>query len=364
LAIDPKRLTRVRCRFAPAEVVEIGAIEEKGEKREFRVGDKVRKGQRLAVLRSYDVGSKKSELFDALWQLRLDQDILELAEKARNAVPEVFVLNARRNVEADRSTVNRARNTLLAWGIPEEEIEAVRKEAEEKPKRKGKPETEKELEARLKRWSRVELKAPSNGVIVERNVSQHEVIQDRTSSLFQIAQLDRLMVLANVSEDDQPLLNALKPEERRWTIRAKENAAAVPGWIESVGSLVDPNQHTAVATGFIDNPDGKLRAGQFITASVILPPPAGELVLPAGAIVEEEHRTFVFVQPDAKNFFYELRRIAIVRRGQDVVHIRSRLTAEQERQGFQTVRLGERVVTTGAVELKAILEELKPGTDR
>jgi hypothetical protein len=88
------------------------------------------------------------------------------------------------------------------------------------------------------------------------------------------------------------------------------------------------------------------------------------LVVPAGAIVEEGHRTFVFVQPDAKSFFYELRRVVVVRRGQDRVHIRSRLTPEQERQGFQTVRLGEHVVTVGAVELKAVLEDLKAGTDR
>jgi cobalt-zinc-cadmium efflux system membrane fusion protein len=267
-------------------------------------------------------------------------------------------------VQGNRNAVNRARNTLWAWGIPEEEIEAVREEAEEKHKRKEKLETMKELQARLERWSRVELKAPSDGVIVERNVAQHEIVKDPTSNLFQIAQLDRLKVLAQVSEDDLPLLNALKPDERRWTIRTKAGDPGVPGWIESVGYLIDANQHTAVVTGFVENPEGRWRAGQFITASVTLPPRAGELVLPAGAIVEEEHRTYVFVKCDAKKSFYELRRVAVVRRGQDVVHVRSRLTPEQERQGFQTVRLGERVVTTGAVELKAILEDLKAGTDR
>ncbi|MHB1426438.1 MAG: hypothetical protein ACYC3I_25025 [Gemmataceae bacterium] len=54
----------------------------------------------------------------------------------------------------------------------------------------------------------------------------------------------------------------------------------------------------------------------------------------------------------------------MVRRSQDVVHVRSRLTAAQERQGFQTVRPGESVVTAGAVGLKAILEDLKAGTER
>jgi cobalt-zinc-cadmium efflux system membrane fusion protein len=360
--IDPDRLTRIHCRFAPAEVVEIGKPTATEENRELRTGDKVRKGQVLARLRSLDVGAKKSDLFDALRQLHLDQDLLDRTEKARGAVPEITLLNARRQVVADRSAVNRARNTLLAWGVPEEEIEAIRKEAEDSRKRK--PATEEEHKARLERWTHIELMAPMDGVIVERNVARHELIADNSSNLFQIAQLDQLKVVVQVSADNLPLLNALKPEERRWTIRTRAGGLAVEGRIESIGSVIDPEQHTAMATGLIDSAEGKLRAGQFITASITLAPPAGVLVLPAGAVVEEGGQTFVFIQPDPKKFFYEQRRVAVVRRGQDVVHIRSRLTDEHERQGFHTVRPGERVVTAGAVELKAILEDLKAGTDR
>ncbi len=161
---------------------------------------------------------------------------------------------------------------------------------------------------------------------------RQEALLSRDGTFFG---LDRLQVLAQVSEEDLPRLNALKPEQRRWNIRPKAGAPAVQGWIEEIGDWIDPNQHTAVATGFLDNHEGRLRAGQFITASVTLPSPAGDLVVPAGAIVEEGYRTFVFVQPDAKKFFYELRRIAIVRRGQDVVPIRSRLSPEQERRDFR-----------------------------
>jgi cobalt-zinc-cadmium efflux system membrane fusion protein len=364
LAIDPPRLTRVHCRFAPAEVVEIGTPEGVEEKRELRPGDKVRKGQMLARLFSIEVGFKKSDLFDALVQYELDQKIYDNMTKRSTAVPQVMLDTQWSKVQSDRNAVNRALQVLRVWGIAEGEIEAARKEAKDAPERKEKPLTEAEGKARLQRWARVELKAPNDGTIVERSVSQHEIVEDRTSNLFTIARLDRLIVLAQVPEDDLPLLNALKPEQRRWTIRPTAGAPAVQGWIEEIGYLIDPNQHTAVAKGFIDNPEGKLRAGQFIRATVTLSPPAGELVLPAGAVVEEGRQTFVFVQPDAKKIFYEQRRVAVVRRSQDVVHVRSRLTPEQERQGFQTIRPGERVVTVGAVELKAILEDLKAGEDR
>jgi cobalt-zinc-cadmium efflux system membrane fusion protein len=365
-ALDPTRLTRIRCLAGPAEVVEIGKPAGKEEDRELRPGDKVRKGQLLARLRSPAVGDKKSDLFDALVQLRLDQDMLDRTEKARDTVPDITLLKVQRQVAAGRNVVNRARNTLLAWGIPEQEIEAIRKEAEESLKRKAKSETEEEHKARLERWTHIDLKAPMDGVIIERSVTQHEMVVDNTLNLFQIAQVNRLLVIANAPENELPTLNALQPHERKWSVRTvgPTSVGGLTGPIEEIGYLINPNQHTAIIKGYIDNPEGKLRAGQFITASITLSPPVGVLVLPAGAVVEEGHQTFVFIQPDPKKLFYEQRRVVVVRRGQDVVHIRSRLTPEQERQGFQTVRLGERVVTPGVVELKAILEDLKAGTDR
>jgi cobalt-zinc-cadmium efflux system membrane fusion protein len=358
-AIDPDRLTRVRCRVAPAEVVEIGKAEGGAGGRPLRTGDKVRKGQLLAVFHSAAVGQKKNDLFDALVRLRLDEAILERAEKARDAVPEVFLLNARRNVEADRSAVNRAVNTLKAWGVPQEDIDAVSREADEDGRK------DKRGPARDKPWARVELRAPADGTIVERNVALHEVVVDGTVTLFQIARLDRLLVIASAPEDELPALSALKPEERVWSVRAAgTTGAGLTGPIEEIGYLIDPNQHTAVVKGHIDNPEGRLRAGQFITATVTLPPAAGEVVLPAAALVEEGRGTFVFVQPDARRPFYEERRVLVVRRSLDAVHVRSRLTAAQERQGLQAVRPGERVVTAGALELKALLDDLKARQDR
>jgi hypothetical protein len=53
-----------------------------------------------------------------------------------------------------------------------------------------------------------------------------------------------------------------------------------------------------------------------------------------------------------------------VRRGKDAVHIRARLTPDEERRGSQTVRPGEQVITAGALELKAILDDLKAAQGR
>ena len=57
-ALDPARLIRVRVRFAPAEVVEIGKIDDPHSspgnipplRRDLQAGDPVKKGDLLAVL--------------------------------------------------------------------------------------------------------------------------------------------------------------------------------------------------------------------------------------------------------------------------------------------------------------------------
>jgi cobalt-zinc-cadmium efflux system membrane fusion protein len=135
-ALDPARLVRVRVRFAPAEVVEIGKIDDPHAspgnvpalRRDLQAGDPVKKGDLLAVLFSVDLGNKKNDLFDALSQLKLDEEVLRRAEAHSDSVPEVFLLNAKRNVQADINAVSRAENTLKTWDISEEEIQAVRDE--------------------------------------------------------------------------------------------------------------------------------------------------------------------------------------------------------------------------------------------
>ncbi len=266
-ALDPSHLIRVRVRFAPADVVRIGQIKDPHGSpgniplltRNLQVGDPVKRGDLLAVLFSIDVGNKKNDLFDALSQLRLDDDVLKRAEANAAAVPEVFLFKARRNVEADHNEVNRTENTLKTWNIPEEDIQAVRDEARRATDTQQRRAAEKE---KLTEWARVELKAPDDGFIIEQNTALHETIVDNTTNLFQIAKVDPLIVLASVPEDELPGLHALKTRTQdhvRWTVRTV-GIQPIDGFVDDISYLIDPNQHTAVVRGHIPNPDGLLRA--------------------------------------------------------------------------------------------------------
>jgi cobalt-zinc-cadmium efflux system membrane fusion protein len=263
------------------------------------------------------------------------------------------------DLEGDINTINRAVSTLKTWGIPDQDIQAVRDEAEEVKKRRGKHDPEKDA-----LWARVEIRAPDDGIIVERNVSLHEIVVDNTTNLFQIAKVDRLMVFANVPEDDLPVLEALPTAQRRWTIKTV-GSDPIPGFIDDIGYLIDPNQHTAVVKGHIDNKDGKLRAGQFVTATVELPAPPDVVEVPSDAVVDDGQQCVVFVQSDPQRQYYTMRRVQLVQRFERTVFVRSKPFTKAEPRTNEEVELGllprvplrsgERILGWGVGELKAVL---------
>jgi cobalt-zinc-cadmium efflux system membrane fusion protein len=373
-ALDPTRLFRIRARFAAspssAEVVEIARIPDVPNDpkniqttfREIRSGDHVKRGELLAVFHSVDVGNKKNDLIDATYQLKLDQEVLTRAEAQSAAVPEVFLWNARRNVQVDVNTINRAVSTLATWGIADADIQAVRDEAEKVKERQGKHDQAKDA-----LWARVEIRAPDDGVIIERNVSLHEIIADNTTNLLQIAKVDRLAVFANCPEDDLPALERLSTAERQWTVETV-GSPPVKGAFEDTGYLIDPSQHTAVVKGHIDNPHGVLRAGQFITATVELPRPPGVVEIPTNAVVEDGQQCIVFVETDAKKNYYTMRRVELTNRFDTTVFVRSELPKKAKRPSAEDkepdmmpstpLEAGKRLLQSGVGELKAAYLDL------
>ncbi|MGZ3302250.1 MAG: efflux RND transporter periplasmic adaptor subunit [Isosphaeraceae bacterium] len=361
LALDTNRLAHLHTRFV-GEVVELGMISDSSEgteggrpkMRPIRFGDHVEKGQILAVLWSSELGEKKSEYVDALSRLRLEQETLTRLEALYKdeAIAERNLREARHNVEADEIAVARVERTLHAWRLTDEEIAAIRSEAELIRKRtapQGSP-----VE---KSWARVELHASLAGTVLEKNCAVGDIV-DTATDLFKIADLSQLWVWAHVYEEDLPTLLAL-PEPVRWTIRLKSDPAASPmaGWVEKIGDIIDPNQHTALVIGQVDNPRGRMRAGQFVTATVELPPTPGEVEVPVTAVVDDGEETVVFVQPDPRQPIFVMRRGTLLRRIGPHAYVRGR-AASPGAPTVLSIRSGDLVVSSGAIELKSALKQL------
>jgi cobalt-zinc-cadmium efflux system membrane fusion protein len=365
LFVDPSHLARVHTRFA-GEVVELGPAEPntaEGSPARLRFGDRVEKDQLLAVVWSKDLGEKKSELVDAILHRRLDEETLKRLQEAaeRGATSEQKLRDAQHNVEADTIAETRAERTLRSWRLSDEEIERIRKEADDLHEHK------KSLDPKAEsNWSRVEVLAPVAGVLVEVNVGPGDIV-DTTLDLFKIADLSRLRVQCQVYEEDLPLLQELTDRERKWVIRLGNDpdAKQLEGrfdHFDQIGHIIDPNTHTAQVMGWVDNPGGRLLIGQFVTAAISLPPPKNLVAVPVGAVIENGSGASVFVKtPESPtqsgSYRVQRRRVALVRQGDETVGVLAAPSQQQRQQGIQALEPHEFVVTSGALQLAAEMED-------
>jgi cobalt-zinc-cadmium efflux system membrane fusion protein len=395
LAPDTDRLLPVRSRFA-GEVVEIAetspAIRDSlTSRRPLTNGDPVKEGDLLAVVWCKDLGEKKSELVDALSRLRLDKDTYERLQTSSGggAIPVQALREAERNVAADRIAVSKAELTLRSWRLTDEEIAAIYKDAElvAERARRGEKAHDKDQE---KTWARVDVKAPFDGVILERNVTKGAIV-DSTTNLFMLGDLSKLHLFAYAYENDLPALNALKKKYAEqgkpipWTIhfRLDPTAKPLPGHIREIRPFLDATQHTVLIRGQVDNPDHQLISGQFISAVIQLDPSPNEVEIPLNALIEDGQESVVFVEEQPDELRYRLRKVKVLRRARDKAYILSpqglaldlagfqalnvgpfhwlgaALTAALADVGYQPLNVGDRVVTAGALEMRAKLLEMQ-----
>ena len=392
---DNERMFILRPRFAGA-IEEIKQVPDseypQGEKkyRPIRWGDRVKQGDTLAILWSRDLGEKKAALVDAICALDFSSRQKETQKRAvdEGALPLVTYLATVRQVQADRGALLTAERTLRMWKLPDAEIEAIRNEAKViiDLKKERKPEEE-------KNWARVEIQVPhfmkdnEAGmvagpsrplVIVEKNTQLGDMADPgRDMPLFKLADLSRLQIWVHPPEEYLPVLREkLKegPGALKWDIRFQSESARTPSLqqlpVTQVSPSLEPNQHTPMLMGYLDNPEGKYLIGQFVTATIYVPPPAHTVEIPTEAINHLNGQELVFVQnPKAADEFL-LRRISVVQSFKQTSLVRSQLTNDEEKLAevqrskgqfpvLQALRPGERVITRGVVELTTALEELR-----
>ncbi|HEX3727761.1 MAG TPA: efflux RND transporter periplasmic adaptor subunit, partial [Pirellulales bacterium] len=349
--LDPGRMVRAHSRF-DGEVVKIGTTTEtageplgrpKARARLLRFGDKVHKGEVLAVVWSKDVGEKKSELIDALSKLSIDYSMLQRYRAvAKGTVPERTIHEADRLYEGDLVAVDRAERTLRSWRLTEDEIAAVHREARDIQQQAGNQ--DKNLG---KSWAETEVRSPIDGVIVEKNFNVGDIVAN-SQDLFKIADLSHVQVFASAYEEDLAVIKALPPERRHWLIDLKSdpNDIPVPGKIDVIGNIIDPTQHSGAVMGGLDNADGRLSIGQFVTATIQLPPDPSLVAVPTSALIEDGMGGVVFVEVGRAGHVFARRKVVVVRRGRELAYIRSHPNPQEALAGAEGLLAGQRVIVS------------------
>ena len=141
--------------------------------------------------------------------------------------------------------------------------------------------------------NRYELRAPFDGVVVEKHLTPGEVV-DETTAAFTLSDLSRVWVTFGVSPKDLTQVQVGKPV----TVSAPELKAEVTGSVAYVGSLLGEQTRTATVRVTLENPQGSWRPGLFVTARVATDSRQAKVAVPETAIQTVEDKPTVFVRTD------------------------------------------------------------------
>ncbi len=197
------------------------------------------------------------------------------------------------------------------------------------------------LGARGGRGASFSLVSPINGMVVERKASPGQAV-DPSTNLFTVANLRHVWITVDVYERDIERIN--------------ENAQAVvtpsalpgesfPGRVTYAGGIVDPTSRTFKVRVELENPGRRLRPGMFARVRIQTPRLAGDTAIsvPELAVQEMNGRQVVFVASGRPGEFI-IRPVTVGGpTGSRAVAITAGL------------RAGERIVSSGAFQLKAEL---------
>jgi cobalt-zinc-cadmium efflux system membrane fusion protein len=144
----------------------------------------------------------------------------------------------------------------------------------------------------------VPVTAPISGEIVKAEIAEGEVV-DGSRAVYQIADLSRVWVEANLFEKDVPGIQGATQAE----IRIPSNPDEVfSGTLYKVGGTVDPESRTITALFLVDNRNARLKLNMTASIAVTTSHRSGVLAVPRGAIVRSGTRAVVFVHTTPEQF--------------------------------------------------------------
>jgi membrane fusion protein, heavy metal efflux system len=382
---DNDRLFAVRPRFA-GELTEIRHVPDStvslssSATRPLRFGDSVKQGENLAVLWCRDLGEKKAALVDAITSYRLSKDTVDrqkvLFEGAAMSLANFKA--SERQLQADSNAMLTAERTLKMWKLSDTEIQAIKDEANivHDQKKTRDPNLE-------KLWARVEVTAPKfcedpnrELVVLEKNTNMNDFVDPgRDTPLFRLADLSRLQIWVHPPEEYLPLLrDVLKKQGAgalKWQIRFQADpidSQPLELTVSHISPSLEPNQHTPMLIGYLDNPDRKFLIGQFVSATLFVPPPPDTVEIPTDAMNSVEGQDLVFVaDPQAPDRFF-VRRVAVVQRFRKATLVRTKLRPEdieasqneiaRGRLPFGPLAADAKLMNRGVIELMSAMDDL------
>jgi cobalt-zinc-cadmium efflux system membrane fusion protein len=211
-----------------------------------REGDRVQRGELMAVINSRELADAKSTYLAAAQRAQFARVSLEREENLwkKKISAEQEYLEARRQADEARLAQDVARQQLIALGVPAAAVDTLGQAAAES-------------------LSRYEIRAPLSGTVVERDLTVGEAVAaDR--NIFVIADLSSVWIEASIAAKDLVHVRQGQPA----TIVAQDAGVQASGRISFIGALVGEQNRRATARIVIPNTAGVWRPGLFVSVKL------------------------------------------------------------------------------------------------
>jgi cobalt-zinc-cadmium efflux system membrane fusion protein len=293
-------------------------------------GQQVAKGDVLLLIDSPDIAEAKGNFRKLLASLELAKKAVQREERLFSKMVSSQVDVETAKAQLSQTVIERAnaRTKLLNLGLSDEDISAL----EQAP-----------LDTIT---GLLTIRAPHSGIVLERAVSNGERIEPGNNLLL-LSDLSQIGVWADLKEDDLTRLNGNKQNLSVEVESIASPGKVYKGKIDSISGIMNEQTRTAQARITLNNPDGLLKPGMFVTLRLMLPGGGDALAVPKVAVLADAGRTFVFVHKEGD---YWIRRpVTLGATFNDSVEIKDGLS------------VGQKIIADGSFLLKSDVLRSKMG---
>jgi cobalt-zinc-cadmium efflux system membrane fusion protein len=291
-----------------------------------RIGDWVKKGQKLITLQSEEVGNAKSEFYKSQADYELAKVNYERQKRLfdRGVGAQKDYLSTESDFKVAEANLNAAEKKLHVLGFSEEEVKIISETHQISPV--------------------IMLYAPIGGKIAVNNAVLGAMI-DQSTEILTIMDPTILCIDAEIYEKDIAKIRDKQPVE--------VSVPAYPGdqfnaEVCFIGDVLSEETRTITVRSEVNNTDYKLKPGMFADIKILLNHQTEALVLPKAAILDDGDSKIVFIKK-ANKYYPQL----------------VELGAQEDSQVeiLRGLAVGDEVVTKGNFQLKSKLydEILKKG---
>ncbi len=297
-----------------------------------KLGNRVKKGEVMAVLESREVADAKAEYLASLEQVALAQDNYNRNRKLqrKRLISEQKLFEFKQTLLEIKIRNQSAARKLHALGFSNAYVKNLPKQSN----------------SNLTKYQMV---APIDGIVVEKHITLGEILSPNVSefaiaegtvlsnesSAFVIADLRTVWVNFDVYPSD--LLQIKK--NQTVIISSNDGIAKTKASISYISPVIDKETRTALIRSILPNPRGQWRAGLFVTGKIQVKSRRARIVVPKTAL--QNDNTIFVVTKDG----YALQTVKVGKSDEFQVEILSGL------------RKGQAYVSKGGLILKAELQK-------